>query len=257
MSDLIQNVHKTEEYFLWALSKEIWEDRGVMAFAPAIRSPNLNFALQTGDFEGDLKGIIQDVEMFYERLHLPWGWIINPIRDQSDLKIIFERHGYALISNNPVFVRSLEDSFSENVLKNFDVREVTEGKISEWILPLKEAFESTETDALLYLETHLRALKKKANFRHFVLYIEGEPVSAATLSYSKYGARLDDLGTKPAWHRQGLGKAVTVYAMKFAKQLGYPWICLEASDQGTFLYEGLGFKALYRNEIYGKKKGDK
>ncbi|OJW47934.1 MAG: hypothetical protein BGO67_08675 [Alphaproteobacteria bacterium 41-28] len=157
------------------------------------------------------------------------------------------------MGSHPVLTFSLEHSLPSESLKNFDIREVSEEKLSDWILPLKEAFQATEVDALLYKEAHLWALEKKANFRHFVSYFANVPVSAATLSLSPYGARLDDLGTAFAYQRKGFGTAMALYRMKIAKELGYSWICLEAFDQGALLYKTLGLKELYRNEIFGRR----
>jgi ribosomal protein S18 acetylase RimI-like enzyme len=249
----IQSVHKTLEYFLWALSKDIQDENGVTAFAPGMGEPNLNFAVQTGETKGDLEKIIQDVGKFYDGLHQLWGCMMNPSRDQTDLKAALEKRGYGLMGSYPVLTSSLEHSLHLESLKNFDIREVGEEKMFDWILPLKEAFQATAADALLYKEAHLWALQKKANFRHFVAYVEGMPVSAGTLSLSSHGARLDDIGTKPDFQRSGFGTAVTLYAMRVARELGYSWICLEASDQGAFLYKTMGFKELYRNEIYGRR----
>ena len=251
MDDLIQAAHKTQEYFLWALAKEIFEDKGVTAFAPDIKEPNLNFAMQTKDLAGDIEEILLRVEGFYEASPLPWSWVINPSIDQENLKAVLQKRGYPLISDCPVFVGFLEDVFPDDFLKTFTIQEVGEEQLLEWIVPLQEAFQGTKENTSLYLEAHRLALKKKANFRHFVSYVKGKPVLAATLSLSSNGARLDDLGTTHAYQRKGFGRAMTLYAMKIAKELGYDWVCLEASDQGALLYKSMGFKELYRNEIYG------
>jgi GNAT superfamily N-acetyltransferase len=253
MNILIQSVHKTQEYFLEALSKEIMEENGVTAFAPGTTDPNLNFAMQTDELKGDIEKIVLDIEKFYERLHLPWRWMMNPSRDQTALKEVLKKRGYVLSYAAHVLVGVLEDSMPKNSLKDFDIKEVGEKKLSDWILPLKEAFQATEENALLYQEVHLRALQKKADFRHFVAYVDHVPAAAATLSLSPYGARLDDLGTVSAHQRKGFGTALAHRRMEIAKELGYSWICLEASDQGALLYKRMGFKMLYRNVIYEKK----
>lgn len=253
MHDLIQSAHKTQEYFLWALSKEILVEMGVTAFAPSITEPNLNFAMQTGELEGDIKKIIHEVEKFYEAQGLPWTWMMNPSQDQTDLKAALEKRGYGRTSNYPVLGFSLEQILPLDFLKKFDIQEVTKEQLSDWIFPLQEAFHGSKGSSLPYLETHVRALHKKADFRHFVAYVEEEPVSAATLSLSSFGARLDDIGTRTNYQRQGFATAITLHAMKVAKDLGHGWIYLEASDEGLPLYTKMGFKELYRNEIYGKK----
>jgi len=253
MQDLISNVHKTQEYFLWALSQEVLELNGVTAFASDMKSPNLNFALQKGKIKGNADLCVDAIERFFERFQLPWSWIINPAEDQTLLKQYLEKKGFSMVSNYPVMAYKFDSPFPEQNLKDVLVKELVPAQLSEWIHPLKEAFQATNEDALHYQEAHQRALEKKANFRHFAAYAEGEPVSAATLSLSSYGARLDDLGTKPSFQRKGFARAVTLHAMKVAHELGYPWICLEASDEGIPLYTKIGFKELYRNEVYGKK----
>ncbi|HUX80308.1 MAG TPA: GNAT family N-acetyltransferase [Alphaproteobacteria bacterium] len=254
MSNLIQAVHKTQEYFLMSLSKDIYEENGVTAFAPGIGDPNINFAMQTSKIEGDLDKIIQNVEKFYDGFHLSWGWMINPSRDQAALKAALEKRGYKLTGSYPVFTFSLKPPLPLDDIKKFDVKEVGKKELKDWILPQQDAFQATEADALNYLNMHEIALQKKANFRHFVAYNDGVPVSAGTLSLSAHGARIDDIGTEPDFQRKGLGTALTLYAMRVAKELGYPWVCLEASDKGVLLYKSMGFKQIYQNEIYGRNE---
>ena len=252
MDNLIQAAHKTQEYFLWALAKEIFDDKGVTAFAPDIKELNLDFAMQTEDLAGDIEEILPRVEGFYEARHIPWSWVINPARDHENLKAVLKKRGYTLTSHYPVLVGFLEDVFPDDLLKTFTIQEVGEEQLLEWIVPLQEAFQGTKENASLYLEAHFLALKKKANFRHFVAYVEGKPVSAAALTLSSFGARLNDLGINHAYQRKGFGRAMTLYRMKVTKELGYDWVCLEASDQGALLYKNMGFKELYRNEIFSR-----
>lgn len=252
MKTLIHNVHKTQEYFPMSLSKEIFEEQGVMAYAPGLRDPNLNFAMQTGKLEGDFEALLCKVETFYETLDMPWFWQLNPSRDQIDLKETLHKCGYKVAENYSTFIGFIDHFSPEEFLKDFTIKEVGEEKLSDWILPLQEAFQGTEESAHLYREAHIRALRKHATFRHFVSYVDEEPVSAGTLSLSVDGARLDDLGTKHAYQRRGFGKAMALYRMKVAKELGYGWVCLDASDQGALLYKSLGFQEVCQNQLYGK-----
>jgi GNAT superfamily N-acetyltransferase len=178
---------------------------------------------------------------------------MNPLKDQTDLKAGLMHHGFSFYSRYPVMVYQFSDPTLEIVLNNFDVREISREMLFDWIVPLKEGFKSTETNALQYHDVHQRALQKKANFRHFVAYVDGKPVAAATLSLSEYGARLDDIATRPRFQRKGFARAVTLYALKVAKELGYLWVCLEASDQGIPLYTKMGFKRIYNNEVFENK----
>jgi ribosomal protein S18 acetylase RimI-like enzyme len=252
MPDLISSVHKTQEYFLWALSKETFETHGVTAYAPDIAEPNLNFAMQTGEIDGGLEEILQKVEAFYKAQALPWLWQLNSSRDQSDLKEMLSKHGYQVREKYSTFIGFIDHFSLQENTQSVIIKEVEEAQLSDWLLPLQEAFQSTEGSAHVYLEAHIRALHKEANFHHFVAYAGDEAVSASTLSLSSHGARLDDLGTKPAYQRKGIGSAMTRHLMKVAKNLGYEWICLDASEEGALLYKSMGFQELCQNEMYGK-----
>ena len=253
MSSLIHNVHKTQEYFLRNLSKKNFDEKGVVAFALDLSDPNLNWVMQTGELEDNLETTIHSVETFYQRLGLSWRWVLNPSIDQENLKEALKKKGYVLTYSAPILVGSLQDRLPEDCLNDFDIKQVGEEKLSDWIIPLKEAYQATNENALLYQEAHLRALQKKANFRHFVGYVNDVPVAAATLSLSPYGARLDDLGILTTYQKKGFGTAMALFRMKIAKNLGYDWICLEASNDGARLYKKMGFKELYPLKIYRKK----
>lgn len=254
MTDLIANVHKTQEYFLWALSKDICKDRGVTAYAPGLKEPNLNFAMQTGELDGNFEDILRKVDAFYKTLEIGWYWMLNPSRDQENIKKILHRCGYKIAENYSIFSGFVDAFPSEGFLKDLTIQEVREEKLLDWAIPLQDAFQGTEKSIKLYRKAHMCALHKHANFRHFVAYVGSEPVSAATLSLSSYGARLDDLGTKRIYQRRGFAKAMILYCIKRAKDLRYEWVCLDASDQGALLYKALGFQELCQNQFYRKER---
>lgn len=255
MAELVHNAHKTLEYFLWALSKQIFEDRGVTAFAPCLRDPNLNFALQSGEIKGRIEDLLTNVSTFYKAWGIPWYWTLNPTRDQTAIKKALSACGYTCVETYPTLIAFLDKLPDTKNLNNFTIKEVGEDKLSEWLTPLQAAFATTEKSTQLYQEAHLHALRKHAALRHFVAYVDEKPVSASTLSLSSYGARLDDLGTAPRYQRQGFGSAMTLHQMKIAKTLGYEWVCLDTSRQGVSLYKSLGFQDLYQNALYQKESG--
>jgi GNAT superfamily N-acetyltransferase len=179
--------------------------------------------------------------------------MLNPSRNQENLKKALKQRGYELTFSAPILVGSLEGTLPPD-REGYHIKEVGEEKLSDWIIPLKEAYKATKEDALRYQEAHARALRKKAKFHHFVAYAEEKPVASGTLSLSSDGARLDDLGVLPAYQGKGFGRAMALYRMNIAKALGYQWICLEGSDQGASLYKQMGFQELYPIKVYRKKR---
>jgi GNAT superfamily N-acetyltransferase len=122
--------------------------------------------------------------------------------------------------------------------------------LKDWVIPLKDAFESTVEVSSQYANAHERALKKDYNICHFSLYAAGKPISSITLSIHKNIARIDDLGTLPELQGRGYATCLLKHALGQALKLGATHCFLDASVAGLSLYRKLGFKPLYKNIIY-------
>uniref|UniRef100_UPI002B062129 GNAT family N-acetyltransferase n=2 Tax=Enterobacterales TaxID=91347 RepID=UPI002B062129 len=91
-----------------------------------------------------------------------------------------------------------------------EIREVND-QLSLWAEPLDAAFPAGEDDEEApdfsivsdYIRYHQRAMANGTELHHAVLLCQGKPVSCITLSLSEYGARIDDLGTVPAYQGNG------------------------------------------------------
>jgi GNAT superfamily N-acetyltransferase len=125
-----------------------------------------------------------------------------------------------------------------------------DSNLNDWISPLVEAFEVTPGIAAFYVDGHKRALSHDANFYHFTLYNHNQPVASLTISVTGALARLDDVGTFPAFQGQGFATMLVTYGLKKTIDLGCTDCFLCASKNGLPLYKKLGFKALSTNRCY-------
>ncbi|NNM59955.1 MAG: GNAT family N-acetyltransferase [Legionellales bacterium] len=87
---------------------------------------------------------------------------------------------------------------------------------------------------------------------HFSLYIDKIPVASLTLSIANGLARIDDVGTLPAYQRRGYATDLIRHALTLAYRLGITHCFLEASLSGQVVYEKIGFNTLFTSEIYVK-----
>jgi len=131
------------------------------------------------------------------------------------------------------------------------------GMFGDWALALQEGFQSTESATKAYLNLHQQASSKGyAELRHYVAYSGQIPVAAATLSLSYYGARIDDVATRTDYLRRRFATAVTLFALREAEQAGYPWCCLDSSEDGLPLYQKVGFEILGQKQVFGRNASD-
>ena len=85
-----------------------------------------------------------------------------------------------------------------------------------------------------------------APYQHFVAHLDGHlndrPVACATVFLGGGVAGIYSVGTVTEARRLGIGRAITVAALRHARQAGYRYSILHASAAGLNLYRGLGFK---------------
>jgi ribosomal protein S18 acetylase RimI-like enzyme len=127
-----------------------------------------------------------------------------------------------------------------------------DNQLNDWMMPLIGAFESTFEICSIYAMTHKNALKNNINFLHFSLYKKRKPIASITLSLNKNIARIDDVGTLPAFQGKGYATHLMRYVLSVAKERGACYCFLESSDSGVGVYQKLEFKTLFKNNIYSK-----
>ena len=140
-----------------------------------------------------------------------------------------------------------------------EIREVND-QLSLWAEPLEAAFPAGEDDEEVpdfsivsdYISYHQRAMANGTELHHAVLLCQGKPVSCITLSLSEYGARIDDLGTVPAYQGNGHTTLLLDYALTLCRTRGIRDCYLEASSEGLSLYQKLGFRTLFDYLFYVK-----
>ncbi|MDA0368040.1 MAG: GNAT family N-acetyltransferase [Proteobacteria bacterium] len=78
--------------------------------------------------------------------------------------------------------------------------------------------------------------------QHFVARIDGVAVGMATLTIYCGVATLQNLATRAAYRRRGIGTALTRHAMREGRKRGFLTGVLQASPMGRGVYRDIGFR---------------
>lgn len=140
-----------------------------------------------------------------------------------------------------------------------EVREVND-QLTLWATPLEAAFPTDDGAGDMpdfsiisdYISYHQHAMEKGTELHHFVLMYNNEPVSCMTLSILNNAARIDDLGTIPAYQGKGFASLLLVNALALCRTRGVSDCYLEASSEGLGLYKKHGFRTLFEYCFYIK-----
>lgn len=89
------------------------------------------------------------------------------------------------------------------------------------------------------------------NFRAYVGYAAGEPVSTTAIVYGAESIGVYNVATLPGHQRHGYGETIMRYALADAqKQFGGEGAILQSTPAGLHLYERMGFKTITRVSVY-------
>lgn len=165
---------------------------------------------------------------------------------------------YNLVDDGQTTAMQLDLTTWQNRLDPIHDMALLTESLSDWSTPLLTAFgeppeQSGQLDTLVteqYQSAHETALQQHAPLHHFVLKVDGQPVSCLTLTLSEQGARLDDIGTALPHQGQGYASHLLEYALLFAKEQGVQTCYLEASSSGLSLYQKQGFTALFNYHYF-------
>ena len=93
-------------------------------------------------------------------------------------------------------------------------------------------------------------LGDESPFRHYMAWRAHESVATASLFMDGHTAGIYFVMTTPGSRRLGIGGAITLAALKDARDLGYRVGVLGSSEAGIGMYRRLGFAEYCKIDIY-------
>jgi ribosomal protein S18 acetylase RimI-like enzyme len=221
------------------------EDAEITALYTGVPFPFLNGVVGTwlADDAADAR-IDGMLDTFRER-DLPMLWWILPSTRPSDLPRRLEARGLVFAGENPGMAAPL-GNLEALPPPNPAVAVERVGGLAElqrWLTPFAFGFEMPD-----FVNTTFSALMEQLGFEqdgtihHFLGVLDGAAVACATLFLGAGVAGIYNVATAPEARRVGAGAAVTLAAMRMARDRGYHYAILQSSEMGLGVYRRLGFE---------------
>ncbi len=175
--------------------------------------------------------------------HVPMLWWTGPATQPSDLAVHLAAKGFQGEEEPGMAVLLETLPVSPPPPSGFIVERVTDlDALAHWCRVCCEGFGIPNFTAEDYFDLFRSlGLAPDLPWRHYLGWLEGEPVATSSLFLSDGAAGIYNVATLPRARRRGFGAAMTATALGAAQAGGYPVAILQASEMGAGVYRSLGF----------------
>lgn len=210
---------------------------------------------------GDVDRRIAGIRDTYARGDTGFVWWVAPFDTPADLGTRLANAGLTLEGNAPAMAAALDEvPLDEPAPDGLEIVPVTDAGTLQEFLGIVEAdwlewaggvatpVQRRTLDAFAR-EIPRRFASEPAPLR-WLGRVDGQPVATSRVSISGGVAGLYAILTLPSHRGRGIGRAMTLAALRAAAGVGYRIGVLQSSDLGYSVYQKLGFRDLFTYDVY-------
>jgi GNAT superfamily N-acetyltransferase len=187
-----------------------------------------------------------------------FGWSVGPSTRPSQLAAILESGGFVYSASTTGMAIDLL-AMREDVPHSTELR-ITEIEDLAHLRILREmemrGFGATEEMAQLYHDVYAGAgFGSGLPWHHFLGWLRGAPVAIASLLFHAGVAGIYGVATALEARRQGVGAAMTLHVLRYARSTGYRIAVLSPTEMSEAIYRRIGFNDYCQIHHYGSPPG--
>lgn len=207
--------------------------------------------------EANLDAEIRKMTNFYDSKQQPFSWwTASDVPWNSVAPNILEKrliaHGFSATEEVAGMAMNISSkTWSDYCPEGIEIVEAcSPQQFSDWIEPVKIAFEMSTEGAELYKKTIEKSKKISNEIFCYVAYHEKRPVASCALFLDSEGAYCCNGSTLPEFRQRGITSAITLYSLEVAREKNYEWATCHASPYSLRLLERLGFEKYIDYTLY-------
>jgi ribosomal protein S18 acetylase RimI-like enzyme len=234
---------------------ETFAEPGLLGMMTDLPDPMLN-AVYQATFPPEQAEVRSGVERVLHRYGsrgcLPMTWFVTPSTQPGDLGRYLEMYQFVHIGRTPGMAADLWAVEERPPPTGLVIEQVgNRAQLKQWLHPVTVSFELSQAAASSFFELFAgRGFGADVPWQLFVGLVEGQPVAASRLFCAAGVAGVYHVATVPAARRRGLGSALTLAAVRSARELGYRVGVLVSSSEGFGVYRRLGFRECCHADAY-------
>jgi GNAT superfamily N-acetyltransferase len=179
-----------------------------------------------------------------------WSWWVGEDSDAGVAEYLIAR-GAEQISGMPVMAADLTEVVDSPVPEGLTIRHVTDPTgvrdlVTAYVGPL--GFPPDGLDLLI--EREVAYLSRNPELIHIAGLLDGKTVGTAVVSLDAEVAALYCIATDEEYQRRGIATALTLEALRVAREAGHDVATLQASPSGRPVYERIGFTTISQYRLF-------
>ncbi len=218
--------------------------------------PNLNDVTYTHlaqDNSDYVDKKITEVLTYFSPHNVSVAWVISPITQPQQLATSLEARGFTRVGGDSNMAIDLHQ-MNENIPApaNLVIKEIEDAETLKLHSPIARiGFDTSQETSQNYYECYVgNGFGNSKPWHHYIAWLNDKPVAIASLLLHAGIAGIYGVATLPEARRQGIGAALTLYAMRVARSLGYRIAILAPSEIGMNMYRSIGFQEVGNAHYY-------
>jgi GNAT superfamily N-acetyltransferase len=232
---------------------DVFDREGVRLCYSGLRWRVLNGAVLAKLPAADADKCIADVLAWFGERSVPWRWIVGPLSAPADLGERLVAAGMRAASDHPGMVLRLDRMRDEPAsLPGLDVHEVLDDDdFDGWADVQRDTWGLTAESDEAWRKAHLRlGFGKGLQLRNYVAMLDGKALGGAAVFLAEGVAGIYNVAVVPEARGKGIGREVTLAALRDARDLGFSLSTLGSSDLGLPVYLRIGYEEVCRIRVY-------
>lgn len=224
-----------------------------------IAHPYLNRVYRALFRSEDVDGRIAAILTYFESRGSPLSWHVGPSSRPCDLGSRLRERGLTCVEDETGMALDLAALPQDlEMPAGLVIERVTDvQRLRSWVDVVTSSFCCPARVASALYDVHeATGFGQEAPWRLYLGSMGGEPVGTSRVFFSGKVAGVYHVATKPEARRQGVGTAMTVYALRDTQELGYQMAVLRAAQAALGIYLKLGFREYRTFSRYLRERHD-